>query len=340
MAWVLVTGGAGYIGSHTIVELIAAGFNPVIYDNFCNSSKECINRLETITGKKIDYVEGDLLNKELLDSVFKKYKFEAVIHFAGLKAVGESTKLPLSYYHVNVTGTLHLLECMRENNVSNLVFSSSATVYGDPVALPIVESHPVGNCTNPYGKTKYFIEEICRDLAKAEPHWKIVLLRYFNPIGAHVSGLIGEDPQGVPNNLAPYISQVAVGRRPFVSVYGNDYATVDGTGVRDYIHVVDLAAGHVAALRALPRLHGCVAYNLGTGQGLSVLQLIKAYSDAAGKEIKYEICPRRPGDIASCYADVSASLRDLHWKAERTLDQMCQDSWRWQSGNPNGFRSA
>lgn len=340
MSFVLVAGGAGYIGSHTVVELVNAGYEPVILDNFCNSSKECIGRLETILKRKLEWVEVDLLDQAALDAVFKKYKFEAVMHFAGLKAVGESTAKPLSYYHVNVTGALHLLEAMKAHGVTKFIFSSSATVYGDPQYLPLDEKHPVGACTNPYGKTKYFIEEICRDLAIAEPHWQIVLLRYFNPIGAHESGLIGEDPQGIPNNLVPFVSQVAVGRRPHVAVYGNDYKTPDGTGVRDYIHVVDLAGGHVAALKALPRLSGCRVYNLGTGKGQSVLEVIKAYSAACGHEVKYIIQARRPGDIASCYADASAALTDLGWKATRDMTQMCADSWRWQSGNPNGFRSA
>lgn len=340
MPHVLVTGGAGYIGSHTVVEMCKAGYTPVIFDNFSNSSKEVLVRLEKIIGQPVECVDADLLDRPALEAVFTKYKFESVVHFAGLKAVGESTQLPLKYYHVNITGTLHLLEVMRAHGVKQLVFSSSATVYGDPVALPIDESQPVGKCTNPYGKTKFFIEEICRDLATAEPDWKIILLRYFNPIGAHVSGLIGEDPQGIPNNLVPYVSQVAVGRRPHVSVFGKDYNTVDGTGVRDYIHVVDLALGHVAALRALHRMAGCVPYNLGTGNGYSVLQVIEAYSKACGHPVKYEICPRRPGDVASCYADPAAALRDLGWKAERNIEEMCADSWRWQSQNPNGFRSA
>ncbi|EGD78352.1 UDP-glucose 4-epimerase [Salpingoeca rosetta] len=337
---VLVTGGAGYIGSHTVIELISAGYDVVIVDNLVNSCKEAVDRVSELVGKPITFYEVDLMDKVALEDVFKKHEFWGVIHFAGLKAVGESTKIPLKYYHNNITGTLILLEVMQAHGVKNLVFSSSATVYGDPQRLPIDEEHPVGGCTNPYGKTKYFIEEICRDFALANADWNIVLLRYFNPIGAHKSGRIGEDPQGIPNNLLPYIAQVAVGRREQVNVFGNDYNTPDGTGVRDYIHVVDLALGHVASLKRLDQGCGCAVYNLGTGKPASVLEMIAAFSKASGKEIKYEIGPRRPGDIASCYADPSKAERELGWKATRTVEEGCEDSWRWQSANPYGFKAA
>lgn len=299
---------------------------------------EAIKRVEEITSSTIKFVEADLLDVPALKSLFAQNDFGAVVHFAGLKAVGESVAQPLKYYHNNITGTINLLQAMEEAGCKNLVFSSSATVYGDPERCPIDEDHPVGGCTNPYGKTKYFIEEICRDYAKSDASWNIVLLRYFNPIGAHKSGRIGEDPQGIPNNLVPYVSQVAVGRRPELGVFGNDYDTVDGTGVRDYIHVVDLALGHVAALRRLTESCGCCVYNLGSGKGSSVLQVVEAFKKASGKTIAYKIMPRRPGDIGTCYADPSKAEKELGgWKTLRGLDEMCEDGWRWQSSNPNGY---
>lgn len=334
---ILITGGAGYIGSHTVVEMVTAGMQPVILDNLVNAKKESVARVDEITGQKLRFEEIDLLDVPALTKLFDENEFGAVVHFAGLKAVGESTKLPLKYYHNNVTGTINLLQVMQDHGCKNLVFSSSATVYGDPERNPIDEAHPVGGCTNPYGKTKYFIEEICRDFAASDPDWNIILLRYFNPIGAHASGRIGEDPQGIPNNLLPFVSQVAVGRRSELSVFGSDYDTPDGTGVRDYIHVVDLALGHVAALRRLVESPGCVAYNLGSGQGTSVLDLVAAFKKASGKDIPYKICDRRPGDIATCFADPSKAEKELHWKTVRTIDEACADSWKWQSKNPNGF---
>lgn len=341
---VLVTGGAGYIGSHCVVELIEAGYKPVVVDNFSNAVREgsgdlpeSIQRIEKLLNTSIEFHELDLLDRPGLEKLFKKHSFSAVMHFAGLKAVGESVEQPLRYYRVNLTASLNLLEVMQAHNVHNIVFSSSATVYGDPVRLPIDEEHPVGGCTNPYGKTKYFIEEMIQDHCKAEKDWNAVLLRYFNPIGAHSSGLIGEDPQGIPNNLLPYVAQVAIGRRKCLSVFGNDYDTVDGTGVRDYIHVVDLAKGHIAALKKLQDNCGCKVYNLGTGTGYSVLQMVKAMEKASGKEITYKIAPRRSGDIASCYADPHLAEKELGWNAQFDLDRMCEDLWRWQSMNPNGF---
>eukprot|EP00036_Acanthoecidae_sp_10tr_P009325 CAMPEP_0182925978 /NCGR_PEP_ID=MMETSP0105_2-20130417/10761_1 /TAXON_ID=81532 ORGANISM="Acanthoeca-like sp., Strain 10tr" /NCGR_SAMPLE_ID=MMETSP0105_2 /ASSEMBLY_ACC=CAM_ASM_000205 /LENGTH=345 /DNA_ID=CAMNT_0025063849 /DNA_START=44 /DNA_END=1081 /DNA_ORIENTATION=+ len=336
---VLVTGGAGYIGSHTVVEMVSAGIKPVILDNLVNAKEAAIARVEEITKTKIEFRTFDLLDKAALDALFKEFDFGAVIHFAGLKAVGESTKLPLRYYDNNLTGTINLLQVMGDHNVKNLVFSSSATVYGDPIKLPIDEEHQVGvGVTNPYGKTKYFIEEMCRDLGASDPEWNIVLLRYFNPIGAHKSGRIGEDPAGIPNNLVPYIAQVAVGRREHLSIFGDDYDTVDGTGVRDYIHVVDLALGHVAALKRSTEKCGCTVYNLGSGKGYSVKQVVAAFSKACGKELPVKMAPRRPGDIAACYADASKAERELGgWKCTRDIDEMCADGWRWQSNNPNGF---
>ncbi|KAM8977365.1 UDP-glucose 4-epimerase [Pelodytes ibericus] len=340
---VLVTGGAGYIGSHCVLEMLEAGYHPVVIDNFHNAIRganglpESLLRVQEIVGKKIEFEEVDLLNKEALNSLFKKHKFSAVLHFAGLKAVGESVQIPLLYYKVNLTGTIQLLEVMNDHGVKNLVFSSSATVYGDPNYLPIDESHPVGGCTNPYGKTKFFIEEMVKDQCKADEGWRAILLRYFNPIGAHVSGRIGEDPQGIPNNLMPYVSQVAVGRRDYLNVFGNDYSTCDGTGVRDYIHIVDLAKGHIAALKRLETSSGCKAYNLGTGVGYSVLQMVKAMEKASGKEVSYKIVARREGDVATCYADPALASAELGWKAEYDLDRMCEDLWRWQSQNPTGF---
>ncbi|XP_060938614.1 UDP-glucose 4-epimerase isoform X1 [Limanda limanda] len=340
---VLVTGGAGYIGSHCVLELIHAGFQPVVVDNFSNAVRgeggvpESIHRIQKLLGTIIEFQELDLLDRPGLEQLFKKHTFSAVMHFAGLKAVGESVAQPLRYYRVNLTASINLLEVMQAHGVRNLVFSSSATVYGDPQRLPIDEQHPVGGCTNPYGQTKFFIEEMIKDHCKAEKDWNAVLLRYFNPIGAHPSGVIGEDPQGIPNNLLPYVAQVAVGRRKCLNVFGNDYDTVDGTGVRDYIHVVDLAKGHMAALKKLKEDCGCQVYNLGTGRGYSVLQMVKAMEKASGREISYEIGPRREGDIASCYADSSLAEKELGWKAEFDLERMCEDLWRWQSMNPTGF---
>ncbi|MDQ2732878.1 MAG: UDP-glucose 4-epimerase GalE [Armatimonadota bacterium] len=333
---ILVTGGAGYIGSHTCVELLQVGQDVVVVDNLVNSSSVSLDRVEQITGRKPLFYKIDLLDKAGLEGVFASHAFDAVIHFAGLKAVGESVAIPLRYYDNNITGTLNLLECMKAKAVKNLVFSSSATVYGDPAKVPITEDMPL-SATNPYGRTKLFIEEICRDVAKAEPDWKIVLLRYFNPVGAHPSGLIGEDPKGIPNNLMPYIMQVAVGKRPYLSIFGKDYPTPDGTGVRDYIHVVDLALGHLAALDALPKINGCTAINLGTGHGYSVLDMVHAASKAVGHDIPYQFAPRRPGDVAACYADPTLAKQSLGWHAERGLEQMCADHWRWQSGNPDGY---
>eukprot|EP00052_Salpingoeca_macrocollata_P013736 m.107311 g.107311 ORF g.107311 m.107311 type:complete len:342 (-) comp19039_c0_seq3:69-1094(-) len=338
--FILVTGGAGYIGSHTLISMVEKGYKPVVVDNLVNSSEESLVRVKEITGQEIPFVKADLLDRAALEELFSKWKFSGVIHFAGLKAVGESTRLPLLYYHNNITGSLILFETMAKFGVKNLVFSSSATVYGDPVKLPIDETHPVGGCTNPYGKTKYFIEEILRDMALADKDWNIVILRYFNPVGAHESGKIGEDPQGIPNNLVPYISQVAVGKREALGVFGNDYDTPDGTGVRDYIHVVDLAKGHVCALKRLEEKCGCVVYNLGSGNGYSVFDMVKAFGEAAGKEIPYKVLDRRPGDIATCYADASKAFKEMGWKTEKTLKEMCADGWRWQSNNPNGYKTA
>ncbi|XP_068437218.1 UDP-glucose 4-epimerase isoform X2 [Clinocottus analis] len=339
---VLVTGGGGYIGSHCVLELIEAGYQPVVVDNFSNARREgdvpeSIRRVEKLLDTSIEFHELDLLDQTGLEKLFKKHSFSAVIHFAGLKAVGESVEQPLRYYRVNLIASMNLLEVMQAHRVHNLVFSSSATVYGDPQHLPIDEQHPVGGCTNPYGQTKYFIEEMIKDHCKAEKDFNAVLLRYFNPIGAHSSGQIGEDPQGIPNNLLPYVAQVAIGRRKCLSVFGNDYDTIDGTGVRDYIHVVDLAKGHIAALKKLKDNCSCQVYNLGTGTGYSVLQMVKAVEKASGREIKYKISPRREGDIASCYADPRRAEKELGWKAYFDLEKMCEDLWRWQSMNPNGF---
>ena len=335
---ILVTGGAGYIGSHASVELLEAGYEVVVIDNLDNSSEEAIRRVRKITGKNVVFNRVDLLDEEGLDGVFARHRFDAVVHFAGLKAVGESVEVPLRYFHNNVTGTLNLLRAMEKRGVRRLVFSSSATVYGDPERVPIAEDARLGP-TNPYGHTKLFIEEICRDLVRAPEaaSWNIVLLRYFNPVGAHPSGIIGEDPRGIPNNLMPYILQVAVGRRPHLNVFGDDYPTPDGTGVRDYIHVVDLAKGHVAALDALDDLEGCVEINLGTGRGYSVLEVLRAVEKAAGKEIPYEIRSRRAGDVAQLFADPTRAGELLGWKAELGLEDICVDAWRWQSSNPNGY---
>lgn len=335
---ILVTGGAGYIGSHTCVELLNAGYEVVVVDNLCNSSEEAVHRVEEITGKKIKFYEADLLNEMALKDIFNQEAIDAVIHFAGLKAVGESVAKPLEYYHNNITGTLILCKVMREYQVKNIVFSSSATVYGNPAFIPITEECPKGTITNPYGQTKSMLEQVLTDLHTADPEWNVILLRYFNPIGANKSGKIGEDPKGIPNNLVPYITQVAVGKLESLGVFGDDYDTPDGTGVRDYIHVVDLALGHVKAIQKLEEKKGVSIYNLGTGKGYSVLEMVKAFEKASGKSIAYTIKPRRPGDIATCYADASKAREELGWEATRGLDEMCEDSWRWQSNNPDGYR--
>ena len=334
---VLVTGGMGYIGSHTTVELLKAGKDVIIIDNLCNSSIVVKDRIKEITGKEVKFYNVDLTDKEAVKKVFEENSIESVIDFAALKAVGESVKNPLEYYMNNMVSFLVLLDIMKKNNVKNLVFSSSATVYGDAKTMPILESFPL-TATNPYGRTKLMAEEILRDLAASDSSWNIAILRYFNPIGAHESGIIGEDPNGIPDNLMPYITKVAVGELKELSVFGNDYDTIDGTGVRDYIHVVDIAIGHIRALEKLETNSGLVTYNLGTGNGFSVLQLVKAFSKASGKEIPYKIAPRRAGDVAICYADPSKANKELNWKAERTLEQMCEDSWRWQKNNPKGYR--
>lgn len=335
---ILVTGGAGYIGSHTIVELINDGYEVVVVDNLCNSSQESLRRVEKITGRPVQLYTFDLADKAKLRDVFSKHSVDAVIHFAGLKAVGESVSKPLLYYRNNLSSTFTLCEVMDEFGVKNIIFSSSATVYGDPSELPLKETSRTGvGITNPYGQTKHMIEQILQDIAKADPSWKATLLRYFNPVGAHQSGLIGEDPNGLPNNLLPFVTQVAVGKLDKVMVYGNDYDTPDGTGVRDYIHVVDLAKGHVAALKRIAAQQGVAIYNLGTGKGTSVLEMIAAMEKASGKHIPYEIKGRRPGDLSSCYADASKANTELGWRAEMSIETACQDAWRWQSQNPNGF---
>lgn len=336
---ILVTGGAGYIGSHTCVELLNLGYDVVVVDNLCNSSEESLNRVKQITGRDVTFYRADLLDKPALTEIFDKETVDAVIHFAGLKAVGESVAKPLEYYHNNITGTLVLCDVMRDHGVKNIIFSSSATVYGDPAFIPITEECPKGTITNPYGQTKGMLEQILTDLHTADPQWNVILLRYFNPVGAHKSGLIGEDPCGIPNNLTPYITQVAVGKLKEVGVFGDDYDTPDGTGVRDYIHVVDLALGHVKALAKLADTPAVRIYNLGTGCGYSVLQMIDAFSKVCKKQIPYTIRPRRPGDIATCYADPSLAKKELGWEALYGLTEMCEDSWRWQSGNPDGYRS-
>ncbi|ABX48686.1 UDP-glucose 4-epimerase GalE [Shewanella baltica] len=333
---ILVTGGAGYIGTHTVVELLNAGNDVIVLDNLSNSSIEALNRVERITGKSVIFYQGDILNKALLQKVFNDHAIDSVIHFAGLKAVGESVAKPLKYYENNVTGTLILCQVMAEFKVKNLVFSSSATVYGDPASLPITEDFPTG-ATNPYGQSKLMVEHILADVHNADPSWNIARLRYFNPVGAHASGLIGEDPNDIPNNLMPFIAQVAVGKRAALSVFGDDYPTHDGTGVRDYIHVVDLANGHLKALAKLATKPGLVTYNLGTGQGYSVLDMVHAFEKACGKPIAYQIAPRRPGDIAACYADPTHAREDLGWQATHTLADMANSSWHWQSTNPNGY---
>ena len=335
---ILVTGGAGYIGSHTCLELLGAGHEVTVVDNLCNAKEESLRRVMELTDRQLGFFRVDLRDKRALAEVFTatKNRVDAVIHFAGLKAVGESVIKPLAYYQNNLTATLVLCEVMAEQGIKNIVFSSSATVYGDPATVPITEDFPL-SCTNPYGRTKLMVEEILRDMYVADNEWNVILLRYFNPVGAHRSGRIGEDPNGIPNNLMPYISQVAVGRRERLSVFGNDYPTPDGTGVRDFIHVVDLALGHVKALEKLQQRPGVVVYNLGTGQGYSVLEMVAAFIKATGKEVPYVIAPRRPGDVAVCYADPQKASIELGWRAERGIFEMCEDVWRWQINNPQGF---
>lgn len=333
---ILVTGGAGFIGSHTCVELLNSGYRVVVVDNLCNASRESLRRVEELTGRTLTFYETDLLDREGLEAIFNKEKIDAVIHFAGLKAVGESVEKPLEYYYNNVTGTLILCDVMRKHGVFRIVFSSSATVYGIPETVPIREDFPL-SVTNPYGRTKLMIEEILQDFAVADDRWNITLLRYFNPIGAHESGRIGEDPKGIPNNLVPYVTQVAVGKLDHLRVFGNDYDTPDGTGVRDYIHVVDLAAGHVKALKKIEEKAGLCIYNLGTGTGYSVLDIVKNFEEATGIRIPYVIKDRRPGDIATCYSNAEKAKRELGWEAQYGIREMCEDSWRWQSNNPNGY---
>ena len=332
---VLVTGGAGYIGSHTCLELLKAGYHVIVVDNLCNSKEESLKRVQKLAARSLEFHKVDLLDPEALEAVFAQSPVDAVIHFAGLKAVGESVSIPLRYYHNNITGTLILCDVMRKHNVKDIVFSSSATVYGNPQTVPITEDFPLG-ATNPYGRTKWMIEEILRDVAAAW-NWNVALLRYFNPVGAHESGQIGEDPNGIPNNLVPYIAQVAVGRLPELAVFGSDYPTRDGTGIRDYIHVVDLALGHLAALDKLAANSGVLTYNLGTGRGYSVLEVVAAFERACGKNIPYRVVGRRPGDVATSYADPSKAKNELGWSTARGIDEMCADVWRWQSANPNGY---
>lgn len=334
---ILVAGGAGYIGTHTVVELQDAGYEVVVVDNLYNSSEKALERVEKITGKPVKFYKADILDRDALNEIFEKEEIDSCIHFAGLKAVGESVAKPWEYYENNIAGTLTLVDVMRNHGVKNMIFSSSATIYGDPAVIPITEECPKGECTNPYGWTKSMLEQILSDIQKADSEWNIVLLRYFNPIGAHESGTIGENPNGVPNNLMPYITQVAVGKLEKLGVFGDDYDTPDGTGVRDYIHVVDLAKGHVKALKKLEEKAGLCIYNLGTGHGYSVLDMVKNFEKANGIKIPYVIKERRPGDIAACYADASKAERELGWKAEKGILEMCADSWRWQSNNPNGY---
>ena len=336
---ILVTGGAGFIGSHTCVELLDAGYEVIVVDNLCNSSQESLRRVEKITGKNVKFYEADIRDTDALNQIFDKESVECVIHFAGLKAVGESVVKPLEYYDNNLSGTLRLCDVMRNHGVKNIIFSSSATIYGEPAFIPITEECPKGMCTNPYGWTKWMLEQILTDLHTADPEWNVVLLRYFNPIGAHKSGLIGEDPKGIPNNLMPYVAQVAIGKLECLGVFGNDYDTPDGTGVRDYIHVVDLAVGHVKALKKIQEKAGVCIYNLGTGVGYSVLDMVHAFEEASGKKVPYQIKERRAGDIASCYSDATKARKELGWTAERGLKEMCEDAWRWQSQNPNGYQT-
>ena len=334
---ILVTGGAGFIGSHTVVELMDSGYEVVVVDNLINSSKKSIERVEQITGKAVPFYEVDILDLDKMNAILDKENVDACIHFAGLKAVGESVSKPWEYYENNIQGTLKLVEALKAHGVKNIIFSSSATVYGDPEFVPITEECPKKACTNPYGWTKSMLEQILTDIQKADPEWNVILLRYFNPIGAHKSGLIGENPNGIPNNLMPYVTQVAVGKLKELGVFGNDYDTVDGTGVRDYIHVVDLAKGHVKALDKIKEKCGLKIYNLGTGNGVSVLQLVKTFEEVTGQKIPYSIKPRRAGDIAMCYASADLAFKELGWKAQYGIKEMCEDSWRWQSMNPNGF---
>jgi UDP-glucose 4-epimerase len=337
MQTILITGGAGYIGSHACVEFLQAGYDVVVLDNLSNGSPEALRRVQQLTGRELTFIPGDIRDRAGLDALFHRHDIDAVIHFAGLKAVGESVAKPLLYYDNNIAGSITLFQAMQAAGVKTMVFSSSATVYGDPASVPIREDFPVGGTTNPYGTSKLFIEKILQDLAISDAAWSIALLRYFNPVGAHESGLIGEDPQGIPNNLMPYITQVAVGRREYLNVFGNDYDTPDGTGVRDYIHVVDLARGHVKALQKLAEGPGVRIWNLGTGQGYSVLDMVRAMEKACGRPIAYRIAPRRPGDVAQCWADPSKALQELGWRAEKGLETMCADAWRWQAMNPNGY---
>jgi len=333
---ILVTGGAGYIGSHTCLELLNSDYQVVVVDNLCNSMDTSLQRVQELTGKQLTFIEADLRDKQALERIFSGYSIDAVIHFAGLKAVGESVSIPIDYYQNNIGGTINLLEVMHHSSVKNIVFSSSATVYGDPESLPITEDFPL-SATNPYGRSKLMVEEILGDVYVSDASWNVALLRYFNPVGAHLSGRIGEDPGDIPNNLMPYISQVAVGNLEKLSVFGADYSTKDGTGVRDYIHVVDLALGHIKALQKLATNPGLVTYNLGTGQGYSVIEMARAFEQASGQPVPYEVVARRPGDIAACYADSRLAQRELGWKAERGLREMCEDTWRWQSANPEGY---
>ena len=335
---ILVTGGAGYIGSHTVVELQNVGHDVVVVDNLANSNKIALDRVKAITGKSVPFYEVDIRDRAALEKIAKEHSFDCCIHFAGLKAVGESVRLPWEYYDNNINGTLILLDVLRNNGCKNIIFSSSATVYGDPAIIPITEECPKGNCTNPYGQTKSMLEQIMMDMQKADPEWNIVLLRYFNPIGAHQSGTIGEDPNGIPNNLMPYITQVAVGKLKELGVFGNDYDTHDGTGVRDYIHVVDLANGHVKALKSIEEKCGLEIFNLGTGEGYSVLDVVKAFEEANGVKIPYVIKERRAGDIATCYSDPAKAEKVLGWKAQYGIVDMCRDSWNWQKNNPNGYK--
>ena len=334
---ILVTGGAGFIGSHTCVELLNAGYEVVVLDNLCNSSEKALERVKELTGKDLKFYKGDILDRDILKKVFSENKIESCIHFAGLKAVGESVEKPWEYYENNIAGTLTLVDEMRKNGCKNIIFSSSATVYGNPAEIPITENCPKGQCTNPYGWTKSMLEQILSDIQKADNEWNVVLLRYFNPIGAHPSGRIGDNPNGIPNNLMPYITQVAVGKLKELGVFGNDYDTPDGTGVRDYIHVVDLALGHVAALKKIEEKAGLKVYNLGTGVGYSVLDIVKNFEEANGIKIPYTIKPRRAGDVATCYADATLAKEELGWTAKYGIKEMCADSWRWQKNNPNGF---
>ena len=336
---ILVTGGAGYIGSHTCVELLNEGYEVVVVDNLYNASIKAVDRIREITGKDIKFYETDIRDYNALFNIFSEEKIDTVIHFAGLKAVGESVSKPLEYYENNISGTLNLCKAMRENGCKNIIFSSSATVYGNPEFVPITEQCPKGECTNPYGWTKHMLEQILTDLHTSDPEWNVILLRYFNPIGAHKSGLIGEDPKGIPNNLLPYVAQVAIGKLQCVGVFGNDYDTPDGTGVRDYIHVVDLALGHVKAIDKIKENPGVKIYNLGTGKGYSVLDVIKAFEKACGHTIPYEIKPRRAGDIATCYSDATLAKQELGWQAQYGIEEMCADSWRWQSMNPDGYNT-